>query len=438
MAHAPPHQHARSPPTGDAPHNAAPAGADGNQDEAAARNAFKLFDADGSGAIDAQELQSLAYSLGELLTPEETARMVKEIDQDGDNLIQFNEWFAWWKLPRTRRTAGPQKDVKLEGLRIKLLTKYAIHAVSNTVNTLRKSATEVPMDPATANEVVELCIRTTVGKIEAVKSSIRITSVVNQERLPPYLAVEFNMRPTHSPADIEALKAAAEGVINLDSIMLQMAAAGNPNAAVVPVAAPSSVRGVEIRDGRLRMSVALPTSDPKPMNTVNSNAMVPPGMNFEINASGNTDAHSTAADTRGFTIEMKLKLTRQAIGMVKVFAAMAGEKGKSIQDGLGLLEYLNRFSLEVDFKDFTEWLSRQTGKPAPDPATMAQMIREHLVPLVQPSDDPIQKTLVNFLKAAQQEGIVSGLASIHLGLGARTLTMDFTGMDVMFWVPPIP
>ena len=40
--------------------------------------------------------------------------MIQEIDLDGDGLIQFNEWFAWWKQPRSRRFTSTQADPKLE------------------------------------------------------------------------------------------------------------------------------------------------------------------------------------------------------------------------------------------------------------------------------------------------------------------------------------
>lgn len=102
---------ARSPPVAG---GATPGGPSDFANEAAAREAFRLYDVDGSGAIDASELQSLAYSLGELLTEEDTHRMIAEIDKDGDGLIQFNEWFSWWQQPRVKRTTDAQPDSKLE------------------------------------------------------------------------------------------------------------------------------------------------------------------------------------------------------------------------------------------------------------------------------------------------------------------------------------
>merc|ERR1711966_27552 len=54
--------------------------------------AFALFDTDGSGAIDAKELKVAMQALGFEPTSDEIAKMVKDIDVDGNATIEFEEF----------------------------------------------------------------------------------------------------------------------------------------------------------------------------------------------------------------------------------------------------------------------------------------------------------------------------------------------------------
>lgn len=57
---------------------------------------FDVFDTDGSGDIDAEEFQNLAYKLGETLTKEEIIEYIKQIDINGNGRVDFDEFFNWW------------------------------------------------------------------------------------------------------------------------------------------------------------------------------------------------------------------------------------------------------------------------------------------------------------------------------------------------------
>merc|ERR1711998_352099 len=56
------------------------------------KEAFDLFDTDGSGAIDAKELKIAMQALGFNPTTEEVAKMVKDIDCDGNSTVEFEEF----------------------------------------------------------------------------------------------------------------------------------------------------------------------------------------------------------------------------------------------------------------------------------------------------------------------------------------------------------
>jgi calmodulin len=51
-----------------------------------------VFDKDGNGLIEAGELKNVMESLGEKLTDEELAEMIKEADLNNDGVIQFEEF----------------------------------------------------------------------------------------------------------------------------------------------------------------------------------------------------------------------------------------------------------------------------------------------------------------------------------------------------------
>merc|ERR1712166_512115 len=56
------------------------------------KEAFDLFDTDGSGAIDAKELKIAMQALGFEPSSEEVAKMVKDIDCDGNSTVEFEEF----------------------------------------------------------------------------------------------------------------------------------------------------------------------------------------------------------------------------------------------------------------------------------------------------------------------------------------------------------
>merc|ERR1711985_22884 len=56
------------------------------------REAFDLFDTDGSGAIDAKELKVAMRALGFEPKKDEIRKMISDIDKDGDGTSDFDEF----------------------------------------------------------------------------------------------------------------------------------------------------------------------------------------------------------------------------------------------------------------------------------------------------------------------------------------------------------
>ena len=56
------------------------------------KSAFELFDKDRDGAINNKELGTVMRNLGQNPSEEELKQMIKEIDLDGNGVIDFNEF----------------------------------------------------------------------------------------------------------------------------------------------------------------------------------------------------------------------------------------------------------------------------------------------------------------------------------------------------------
>lgn len=57
------------------------------------REAFKVFDGDGNGYINRNELSVVMANIGEKLDPAEIQAMIDEADVDGDGQINYEEFY---------------------------------------------------------------------------------------------------------------------------------------------------------------------------------------------------------------------------------------------------------------------------------------------------------------------------------------------------------
>lgn len=58
--------------------------------------AFNKFDKDGNGTIDAAELNELSASLGQPLNDEQLKSALKDLDMNGDGVIDHKEFARWY------------------------------------------------------------------------------------------------------------------------------------------------------------------------------------------------------------------------------------------------------------------------------------------------------------------------------------------------------
>eukprot|EP01067_Filipodium_phascolosomae_P009464 Filipodium_phascolosomae@DN8475_c0_g1_i1.p1 len=73
------------------------------------KEAFDLFDTDGSGSIDAKELKVAMRALGFEPKKEEVRKMIQDIDKDGSGTINFNEFLEMMTHKMSER--DPREEI---------------------------------------------------------------------------------------------------------------------------------------------------------------------------------------------------------------------------------------------------------------------------------------------------------------------------------------
>jgi calmodulin len=63
-------------------------------DDAEIRKSFDLFDKDGDGKITTDEVKAMLIALGDDLTDDEVAEIVKDADENSDGFVSFEEFVA--------------------------------------------------------------------------------------------------------------------------------------------------------------------------------------------------------------------------------------------------------------------------------------------------------------------------------------------------------
>ncbi|CBY31615.1 unnamed protein product [Oikopleura dioica] len=115
---------------------------------------FDLFDIDDSGSISKRELRTVLSSLGEYPTEEMLDQMMTEFDEDGNEVIDFDEFLAMV----VKYNANVQVDPKLElsnALRVFDKKESGIMSAEDIVKILTKNGEE-PVDEAEVHEFLEM------------------------------------------------------------------------------------------------------------------------------------------------------------------------------------------------------------------------------------------------------------------------------------------
>merc|ERR1712176_534482 len=79
------------------------------------KDAFKIFDNDQNGKIDADELESVFTNLGFQFTRDQIQQMMRAVDDNDDNVIDIDEFIALMKVRKSK--AGRKKKTYKEELK---------------------------------------------------------------------------------------------------------------------------------------------------------------------------------------------------------------------------------------------------------------------------------------------------------------------------------
>eukprot|EP00027_Filamoeba_sp_ATCC50430_P009746 CAMPEP_0168559194 /NCGR_PEP_ID=MMETSP0413-20121227/10388_1 /TAXON_ID=136452 /ORGANISM="Filamoeba nolandi, Strain NC-AS-23-1" /LENGTH=151 /DNA_ID=CAMNT_0008590395 /DNA_START=137 /DNA_END=595 /DNA_ORIENTATION=- len=78
------------------------------------KNAFALFDKNGDGRISSSELKEAIKQLGQKVTDQEIAEMIKSVDKDGNGTVEFDEFV---ELMHKHMSEEPTDDDMLAAFR---------------------------------------------------------------------------------------------------------------------------------------------------------------------------------------------------------------------------------------------------------------------------------------------------------------------------------
>jgi len=88
------------------------------------KEVFQMYDTDGTGAIDLQELNNMLRDLGAALQEEELQSVMQALDVNGNGRCNFEEFLAWWSAQASERTVN--QSVYLAFMKAKLATEMAL------------------------------------------------------------------------------------------------------------------------------------------------------------------------------------------------------------------------------------------------------------------------------------------------------------------------
>lgn len=108
------------------------------------KKVFKSFDTDNSGFIDSQELAQVSKELGRQLSNDELEECLKDLDQNKDGKISYEEFSAWW-LSGRQGLSGLMRRL----LAFKLNALKFMESISGTLKDTVTEASKEAVDVST-------------------------------------------------------------------------------------------------------------------------------------------------------------------------------------------------------------------------------------------------------------------------------------------------
>jgi hypothetical protein len=90
---------------------------------------FRMFDTDHSGDIDLDEFIGLVRQLGKDISPKELEAIFIDMDTDGNERIDFREFYRWWQDPKKQSTPNHGRLSRLLGTLLRSRSPPGFHAI---------------------------------------------------------------------------------------------------------------------------------------------------------------------------------------------------------------------------------------------------------------------------------------------------------------------
>lgn len=95
------------------------------------KEVFKRFDRDRNGVLSRQEVQRLMKSIGGAITPEEIDKVFEQVDSNGDDVVDIDEFIEWVMSPGSRLQVQDDGDVTQFDLVSVLKPLFQVYDTSN-------------------------------------------------------------------------------------------------------------------------------------------------------------------------------------------------------------------------------------------------------------------------------------------------------------------
>ena len=112
---------------------------------------FTVFDKDGSGFIDANELREVSKELGRELDPAEVDECMKDLDIDKDNKISYTEFAKWWLSGRQGLSPWMRRLLASKLTTLRLLDQLSAPMKEVLADTTHSDADDISTNSLTVN-----------------------------------------------------------------------------------------------------------------------------------------------------------------------------------------------------------------------------------------------------------------------------------------------
>lgn len=111
------------------------------------RESFRIFDRDGSGAINVRELKALMASVHQMCSDEELEQMIKTVDSDGSGEIEFSEFLLLvsQRLAADSENARADEARSVGGISRQFVRSMRDHAESSWSRAVAAETRKLPM-----------------------------------------------------------------------------------------------------------------------------------------------------------------------------------------------------------------------------------------------------------------------------------------------------